>query len=335
MSAADEPAGPSRDPVSGEPTTVEASPADILTPIPGRRIDKDPKPKPGKVAELERDQRWVAIGWETWMRFKTARAPLMAAGTSYYGFIAMFSLLAFAYGIAALLDADAIADWLTRSLEEALPGLVGEQGIDPETLASIGRTTSLVGLLLLLVSGAAVMSAASDSLHQVYGAAPDGRNPVARRAHLLGWLVLLGPLVVLSYTLTTAAAGFGTEILDAIDLSSPVGRILVVAVAVALTFALDVGISALLLSRLGGIVPARRAVLAGAVLCAVVITGMKLLIGVIVSWSVDRPQYGSFAIPVTVLVVLWIQSMGLYGAASLTAGFADADPRRPGPAQEG
>ena len=116
MSAADKPAGPSRDPVSGEPTTVEASPADILTPIPGRRIDKDPKPKPDKVAELERDQRWVAIGWETWMRFKTARAPLMAAGTSYYGFIAMFSLLAFAYGIAALLDADAIADWLTRSL---------------------------------------------------------------------------------------------------------------------------------------------------------------------------------------------------------------------------
>jgi uncharacterized BrkB/YihY/UPF0761 family membrane protein len=145
-------------------------------------------------------------------------------------------------------------------------------------------------------------------------------------------LVLLGPLVVLSYTLTTAAAGFGTEILDAIDLSNSVGRILVIAVAVALTLALDVGISALLLSRLGGIVPARRAVLAGAVLCAVVITGMKLLIGVIVSWSVDRPQYGSFAIPVTVLVVLWIQSMGLYGAASLTAGFADADPRRPGPA---
>ena len=117
---------------------MAASPADVLTPIPGTRIDKEPKPKPDKVAELEREQRWGAVLWETWMRFKTARAPLMAAGTSYYGFIAMFSLLAFAYGIAALLDADAIADWLTRSLEEALPGLVGEQGIAPETLASIG-----------------------------------------------------------------------------------------------------------------------------------------------------------------------------------------------------
>lgn len=324
MSNADEPtrdAGTSADDVS----TAAVAPADVLTHIPGRRIDKDPKPKPSKVAELERDKAWVRIAWETWMRFKTAKTPLMAAGTSYYGFIAMFSLLAFAYGIAALLSADVIAQWLTDSLEDALPGLVGDKGIDPDTLKRIGRTTSFVGLFLLLISGAAVMSAASDSLHQIYGAPPDGRNPASRRAFLLGWLAILGPLVVVSYSLSTAVSGFGRDILDAMGLSSSIGRVATISLATLLTFALDVGISALLLSRLGGVVPARRAVLSGAVLCAVVITLVKLLIGVIISWSVGRPQYGSFAIPVTVLVLLWIQSMGLYAAACLTAGIADSD----------
>lgn len=309
----------------GAASAEGVAPADVLTQIPGRRIDKDPKSKPSRVTELEQDKLWVRVGWETWMRFKTAKAPLMAAGTSYYGFIAMFSLLAFAYGITALLDAGAIAEWLTDSLEDALPGLIGDDGIDPETLERIGRTTSVVGLLLLLVSGGAVMSAASDSLHQIYGLPADGRNPATRRAFLLGWLAILGPLVVLSYSLSTALAGFGRDILDSIGVGSPLGRGAVVALASLLTFALDVGISALLLSRLGGVVPVRRAVLPGAILCALVITAMKLLIGVLVAWSVGRPQYGSFAIPVTVLVVLWIQSMGLYAGACLTAGIADSD----------
>ena len=321
MSTSDEvDAPPGRD----GPAANAGSPADVLTPIPGRRIDRDPKAKPSRLAEIERDRPWVRTIWETWVRFKTARAPLMAAGTSYYGFIAMFSLLAVAYGVAAILDAEVIADWLTDSLSDALPGLVGEEGIDPATLERIGRTTSLVGLLLLLVSGAAVVSAASDSVHQVYGAAPDGRNPAARRALLLAWLAVLGPLIVVSYSLTTAVSGFGRDILDAFGLTNSLGRGMVLAVASLVTFALDTAIAALMLSRLGGIVPARRAVLPGALLCAVVITLVKMLTGVIVGWSVDRPQYGSFAIPVTVLVVLWIQAMALYAAACLTAGIADA-----------
>ncbi len=298
------------------------APSEVLTPIPGRHIDHEPKPKPRKVADLEQDRAWMGIAWGMFMRFRTARAPLMAAGTAYYGFIAMFSLLAFAYGMAALLNADAIANWLTDALKDALPGLIGDKGIDPSTLERIGRTTSVVGLLLLAVSGSAVMAGASDSLHQVYGAPPDGRNPVARRMHLFGWLMVMGPLVVISYSMTTAVAGFGSDILDDLGISGGFVRVLMVSVGAILTFALDVGITALLLSRLGGIAPGRRALLPGALLGAVIITALKALMAVIVSWSVGRPQYGSFAVPVTVLVVLWLQAMALYAAAALTASTA-------------
>ena len=308
-------------PVAGD--DAQDAPAEVLTPIPGEQLDPEPKPKPKAVRKLEGKSPWVTAAWKAFERFRAARSPLIAGGTAYYAFLAMFSLLAFAYGIVALLGADALADWLTNALEEALPGLVGDNGIDPDTLMSIGRTTSVVGLVLMVWSGSAVMVAASDALHQIYGAAPDGRNLLRRRGHLLAWLALLGPLIILSYTLTTAASGFGRQLLDDLGIESGPTRFLVLAVAMVLTYALDVGIMALLLGRLGGISPSRRSILIGAAVGAVIIGLLKLLMASIISWSVDKPEYGSFALPIAILVVLWLQSMALYAAASLTAGIAE------------
>lgn len=304
------------------PNHDEATPAAVLTPIPGERLDPEPKDKPRAVRELGRRQPWVGIAWAAYRRFATARSPLIAGGTAYYGFLAMFSLLAFAYGIAAIVGAEAVADWLTDALEEALPGLVGDEGVDPATLTRVGRSASAIGLVLMVWSGSAVMVAVSDAVHQLYGAPPDGRNPLARRGHLLVWLAALGPLIVLSYTLSAAAGGFGTDLLDRLGLESGATRFLVLAAAVVVTLALDVGIVALFLGRLGGIRPAGRAVVVGAVLGAVLIGLLKALMATIISWSVDKPEYGAFALPISVLVILWLQSMALYAAAALTAAAA-------------
>lgn len=303
-------------------TTAQA-PAEVLTPIPGRSLDKPPKDKPDVVARFERRSPWVTAGWNALDRFRAAKSPLIAGGTAYYAFLAMFSLLAFAYGVVAILGADELSRWLTDALEEGLPGLVGDEGIDPDTLARIGRSASLVGLAAMLWSGSAVMTATSDALHQLYGAPPDGRNLVARRGYLMGWLAIIGPLIVVSYTLSTAVSGFGTRLLDDWGIENGATRSLVLLGGVVLTFVLDVGIMALLLGRLGGIAPARRPLLVGSVLGAVVIGLLKALMATIISWSVDKPEYGSFALPIAILVVLWLQSMALYAAASLTAGTAE------------
>ena len=110
------------------------SPEAVLGRIPGSVLDPEPKTKPTAVHRLEDRFAWIGVAWSSLERFKASRSPLLAAGTAYYGFIAMFSLLALVYGVAALLSADAVAEWLTETLQNALPGLVGEQGIDPDTL---------------------------------------------------------------------------------------------------------------------------------------------------------------------------------------------------------
>lgn len=323
-----------------EGTTPEG-PAEVLTPIPGPHLDPPPRPKPAAVRRLERQSRAATVAWKAFERFRAARSPLISGGTAYYLFLAMFSVLAVAYGVAALVGADVLAEWLTSALEEALPGLVGEEGIDPETLTQVGRTTSLVGLLVMVWSGTAGMGAVSDALHHIYGAAPDGRNPLARRGHLLGWLALLGPLVLLSYTLTTAATGFGHRLLDSVGIESALAQFLVLLVAVVVTFVLDVGVVGLALGRLGGIRPTRGAILAGAVAGAVLIGLLKVFMAAVISWAVAKPQYGAFALPIAVLVVFWLQAMALYGAAALTAAVAETQvrswairepsARRPGP----
>jgi len=303
-----------------------------LARIPGRALEPPVKPTPGKLRALGREHLWVRVGVGALDRFTSARSPVMAAGTAYYGFLAMFSLLAFAYGVASLLNADEIARWLTDTLEESLPGLIGEGGIDPDTLSRVGRTTSVLGLLVLLVSGTAVVGAARDSLHRIYGVPRSGRNPLVQRAQMLGWLALLGPLVLVSYSVSTGVTAFGQDLLDTLGIDGSATRWLLLATVAVATFLLDLGISALMLARLGGVEPPRPAVLPGAVVTALVVTTFKVLAAGIIGWSVDRPQYGSFAVPVTLLFVLWFQAMGLYAGGCVTAARAMAAAPRPEPA---
>jgi membrane protein len=299
------------------------APAEVLTPIPGESIDPAPRAKPAVVSALERKSPWATVAWKAVARFKAANSPLIAGGTAYYAFLAMFSLLAAAFGVIALVGADDFATWLTDALEEALPGVVGDEGLDTDALIRLGRTTSVLGLALMVWSGSAVMVAVSNALHHLYGAPPDGRNLVARRGFLIGWLTVLGPSIVLSYTLTAAASGFGQEVLEGLGIDSAPTQALVLLAATVLTFVFDVGIMWLLLTKLGGVRPSRRATVVGATVGAVAIGLLKVVLSSVISWSLDKPQYGAFALPVAILVVLWLQAMALYGAASLTAARAE------------
>jgi uncharacterized BrkB/YihY/UPF0761 family membrane protein len=75
---------------------------------------------------------------------------------------------------------------------------------------------------------------------------------------------------------------------------------------------------------MGGIKPARTPRLVGTAVGAIGIEILKYLLGFIIAWSVSKPQYGAFAAPIAMLLVLYLESLVLYSAASLTAGMAVA-----------
>jgi uncharacterized BrkB/YihY/UPF0761 family membrane protein len=265
------------------------------------------------------------IGYRILNRYTRADVGLLAVGTAYYLFLALFALLAFAYGLVATIGADAIAATLTDALEEALPGLVGSEGIDPDTLRRTGQTASVVGLAVLLVSGSGAIVAASTSVHRIYGAPPDPRLFLLARARLVGWLLVVGPLVLLSFAATSLSSALLDPVLAAVGLDPIASRGLVLSGSVALGFVIDVLVLWLLLGVLGGIRPDRRPRLLGAATGAVLVGVIKLALTAIVGWAVARPQYGAFAAPIAALLVLSLLANALYVAAAVVAGVTDRD----------
>src|SRR3954454_85103 len=87
--------------------TVES--AQILLPIPGELVDPPVKDLPERLRLLQAREDAVGtgltLGMRTTNRFTNSRATLLAAGTTYYLFLAMFSILTLAYGLTAALGA--------------------------------------------------------------------------------------------------------------------------------------------------------------------------------------------------------------------------------------
>lgn len=265
----------------------------------------------------------------TGTRFTHSRATLLAAGTTYYLFLALFSALTLAYGLTAVLGAEQLSRYVTEALSEAFPGLVGGPGIDPEELRSIASATSIVSAVGLLYGATGAVLAASRSLHAVYGAAKNTRNVVRVRLWALRWFLALAPLVLLSFVSASFTADLAGRLLDAVGLDWGGPRLLLAAGALVLTMVLNFLVMYLMLGKLGGIRPPRAPLLAGAAVGAVAIEVLKQVMALLVGVVIDRPQYGALAAPIGIMFVLFLQSSALYAVASLTAALAESEGRAP------
>jgi membrane protein len=298
-------------------------------PVPGDVIDPPAKPAPEKVKDLDsRDDAVgtaVGVAFRAFTRFSDSRATLLSAGTTYYLFLAMFSIIAFAYGLTAAIGAERMAEAVTEAVSEAFPGLLGDEGIDAEQLRTVGQTTSVIGAIGLLYGGTGAVLATVRSVHTIFGAAKDPRNVVVARLRALGWLLLLGPLIMLSFVASTFASNLSARVLDALGVDWGGPGLLVTLGSLAVTLAINFLIVYLVVGHLGGIRPSRHARVIGAAAGAVVIEILKSLMTLLVGLTIDKPEYGALAAPIGIMFVLYLQCTALYAAASLTAGVAERD----------
>lgn len=305
-------------------TSIAANP-----PIPGEPLDPPPVEVPDIIQTLDEGDTAVAatvgVGYRSITRFNYARSTILAAGTTYYAFLAMFSLIALAYGIAAIFGADRIASYLTQAISEAFPGLLGEEGIDPADLRAVGQAASVTGLIVMLYAGSGAMVAADGSVHLIYGAPPNPRKYVMKRVILLGWLLVIGPLIAFSFVAGTIVHRVSYRVFDALGIEGSTDRFLITLAAIALTLVADFLVVYLVLGHLGGIRPPRDALLAASAAGAIVLQLLRIPMGFVLELSLDKPQYGALAIPIGILLVLYLNSVTMYGSAAFAAGIADKD----------
>jgi membrane protein len=305
-------------------TQEEPARAAVPPPIPGEPVDPPPKELEKTLRKIDRKGDAAGSGYRAFLRYSHTNASLLAAGTTYYIFLAVFSILVAAFGLTALIGGAELADTVSRSASEAFPGLIGDQGVSPQQLQEVGRTTSIIGLLLLVFSGSGAMVAASNSLHLIYGAPKDSRNFVVARARLLAWMLLIVPLIGLSYIPSVVLGNFVQPVMDALGLQGGFWTFLLFAASALLSVLLNGLVVWLMLGHLGGIKPARRPRLIGSAIGAVGLEIVKYLLSFIIAWSVNKPQYGAFAAPIAMLLVLYIQTLIVFLAACVAAGIAVA-----------
>jgi membrane protein len=298
-----------------------------LSAIPGESVDPPPKDLPKQVRALETHEGLVGesagLALRTSTRFTVSRATLLAAGTTYYLFLALFSILTLAYGLTAALGAEQLSAYITEAVSAAFPGLIGQTGIDPDVLRSTAQVTSIVSAVGLLYGATGAVMGASRSLHAVYGAPNNSRNFVVVRVWAVGWFLMLAPLVLLSFVSASVTANLFTKVLDALGLQWSGPTPLLDVCALVLTLVLNFVVVRLMLGRLGGIRPARTPLLVGAAVGAVIIELLKQAMALLVGFVIDKPQYGALAAPIGIMFVLYLQAVVLYAVASLTAALAE------------
>jgi membrane protein len=294
----------------------------VLAPIPGAGIDPPPKSKAKTLKVIDDKSRSAGVGFRALNRFNGARSTLLAAGTTYYVFLSIFALVALAYGVVALVGADRIAESLTETLDDAFPGLVGSEGIDAQQLKNVGQASSIVGLLGMLYASSGAMGSVSESIHQIYGAPKDPRNFAIAKLRLIGWVLIIAPMILLSFAQAGLVGFFAGPIVNAIGLEGGTAKAILTSTSLLIVLILDFLIIYLLLSFMGGIRPSRRARVIGSAVGVVGIEILKLAMGAIIAFTVAKPQYGSFAAPIAIMFVLYLQTMTLYASAAITAGVA-------------
>jgi len=291
----------------------------LLSPVPGVPIDPPPRDLLATAVRLDQRHQAAGLMYRVTQRFLFARIPLLSAGTTYYLFVTAISLLAFAYGLFALFGADWLADWLTYALESALPGLLESEAVSAQTIRSYGAASSVIGLIVLAVAGTGSVHAASQSLHIVFGAPKDPRNIVLARVRMIGQMLLIGPLIVASFVPAVLFSSFAREVGSFFGVDATLDSRVVIVVGALLAVSLNFLVAMVMMSSLGGIRPPWRPRVIGAIVGAVVLEVLKTATAFIVSWSLSRPQLGAFAVPITLMLLLYLMCTVVYASACLTA----------------
>ncbi len=305
------------------PLVLPAGPtARQLTPIEGTALD--PPDRDGALVTWAVNRHdSAALGWRCWERFRDGRGTLAAKGIAYYALFAVLAGLVLAYGVASGLPR--YEELLDGVVDEALPGLVGPGGIDPEQLSRLSNTLSVVGGIVLLYTAVGLVRAVEDGVRLIYGVQYETRALAVKVLRHAGYLLVLTPLVALSYVASSLTVGLFAPLLDSVGLDGPLSHALLAASGLALALLLDGLVLYIVLSRLGGVRPVRwsaRASAAGAVALEAVKLGSAYLVAV----TLVNPRYLGLGVPVAVLLLFYALSVVTLATAALLATLNEADP---------
>jgi membrane protein len=257
--------------------------------------------------------------------YLNVQGSLLSAGMTYYGFLALFPLVAVALGVASLLSKviPRLDDQLREYLARFLPS------VDLDAMASAGITVGLIGLAVMLYAGVRWIGALRKSLTVLSGQPPRVMPFLPGLVRDSLSLTLLG-LAVLGSLAFTLLGQFASTILH--DwFGSEAGTVTLRVVSLVAAFGIDLAIAWVIYRSIPGHPLHGRRLLVTAAVAAVGFEVLKQAGGLIVAAASTNIVYGTFAATVGVLIWIsytskWILFVGVWALVGTSAGASGSEP---------
>jgi membrane protein len=245
-----------------------------------------------------------------------------AGAVTYFGFLSVFPILAIAFfvvGIVARVYPD-IRPQMVDAISQLLPGVIGPDGIDVDTIGNFSGWAGLIGLVGVLYAGLGWLSALRQALEVVF---------VVPRAEKAGFLVgksrdlltlvLIGIVLMVSVVVSGAVTGFSGDVLDLVGIDpgatlptiglSVIGHLLGIAASTVLLLTM------FKLLVVESHVP-RGAMVAGSLLGAVGFEILKAGANLLLGFTKGNPAFQAFGIALILLVwINYFSRLVVYSAA--------------------
>ena len=264
--------------------------------------------------------------WRVAVRDSAVRGWRLAAGMTYYAFLALFPLAALIYTAVGIIGGifPELRQRLLDALQAALPGIAGD---DLESLVAPGAATlttiGLVSLVLLFYAGVRWVWAMRESMRTVARVPIKRDRWLLRRLRDLGVLLILGAGLLLTLAASSLLLNASTWLLDEVDAGGRRDALVVQSLGLMTVLLVDLVLWWLMIWRLPGLDLRPGLHLQCAALGGVAFAALTWAGSLIVAPSLANPVYGVFA--VTIGLLIWINLVSRL-ALLVTAWGATAEP---------
>ncbi|MGW0813569.1 YihY/virulence factor BrkB family protein [Streptomyces viridiviolaceus] len=240
--------------------------------------------------------------WRSYERLDRVKWTRLAAAMTFTSFVALFPLLTLAAAIAASTLSSEQQDKLQDKLAEQVPGISDQLNID--SLVQNAGTVSVVAGALLLFTGMGWVEATRGCLRAVWELPDEDENPVLHRAKDAGILVGLGGALLVTIGISTVASALVGWIIRQLGIEGGLGGALLYIAAFAVAVLADFLVLLYVLTLLPGVEPTRHRLVVAALIGAVGFELLKLLLSGYMQGVATKSMYGTFGVPIALL--LWI-----------------------------
>ncbi|WP_228066545.1 YihY/virulence factor BrkB family protein [Microbacterium paludicola] len=259
----------------------------------------------------------VLIAWalarkpvRAFLLYSEQQGALLAGAVTYRALFSIFAGVLLGFSVAAIWLVGQPELWqaLLDSVDNVIPGLVGEGGlIDADALRQPASFTlaGIISLLGLLVAAIGAVGALRTAIRMMAGTTHASGSPIVVILRDLLFAVILGALLLAAAITSFLGSAFVGTVLDWIGAGETgISVVLTRSITILVTLALDAIMIAVMFWMLSGVKAPPRAVWAGAIIGAIGLVALQQLSSLFVSGAGSNPLLASFASLIALL--LWV-----------------------------